>query len=152
MQNDDYILFEHNLTVKDSKNLLCGAICLFCILGVSAFVLIFNVGSVFSTQAVLIKNLYFFNVVIGVVFVALCMLLRASTFAKIILTEDKIIYKPPVSVRVYEMEYSCVKSFYYNNSTLFVIGEQQQRFAVNLTKDTAYKIIGFLENKIYSDK
>ena len=148
MQNDEYILFEHNLTLRDSKNLLIATICLFCFLSICCAVLTFNVDSVLQTQIVLTKNLYFLSIVMGVIFVIACILLKISTFAKIILTEDKIIYKPPVSVRVYEMEYSCVKSFVYKKSTLFVIGERQQRFALNLAKDTADKIIDVLKNKI----
>lgn len=148
MQNDEYILFEHKLTLRDSKNLLIATICLFFFVSICSAVLTFNVDFVLQTQIVLSKNLYFLNIVMGVIFVVACILLKISTFAKIILTEDKIIYKPPVSVRVYEMEYSCVKSFVYKKSTLFVIGERQQRFALNLAKDTADKIIGILKNKI----
>ncbi|MDO5305629.1 MAG: hypothetical protein Q4E87_08665, partial [bacterium] len=128
-------------TLRDSKNLLIATFCLFFFVSICSAFLTFNVDFALQTQIVLTKNLYFLSIVMGVIFVVACILLKISTFAKII-------YKPPVSVRVYEMEYSCVKSFVYKKSTLFVIGERQQRFALNLAKDTADKIIGILKNKI----
>lgn len=152
MKNDEYILFEHNLTLRDSKNLLFFMIYLFGLLCFFYVILMFNIGSILQTQPILVKNLSCFNIVIGIFFVIICILIRTSTFAKIILTEDKIIYKPPVSVRVYEMNYSGVKSFFYSKSTLFVIGNFQQQFAVNLAKDTADKIMCILNDKIYQDK
>mgnify|MGYP006976112358 FL=1 len=147
MSNDDYILFEHKFTVKDSKNLLNAVICLFLILCICLF-LFFNIGSILQTQTFLKTDLYFFGVVIGIIFVIACSMLRFSTFAKIVLTEDKIIYKPPIGSRFYEMEYFSIKHFCYEKTTLFVLGENQQRLAVCLAKNVAEKIIDILNIKI----
>lgn len=148
MQSDGYILFEHKFTVKDSKNLLNAVICLFLILCICGSFLFFNIGSILQTQTSLRTDLYFFSMVIGIIFVIACSMLRFSTFAKIVLTEDKIIYKPPIGFRFYEMEYFSIKYFCYEKSTLFVFGENQQRLTVCVAKDVAEKIIDILSNKI----
>ena len=148
MQKDDYILFEHKFTVKDSKNLLNAVICLFLSLCICGSFLLFNIGSILQTQTFLSTNLYCFSMVVGIIFVIVCSMLRFSTFAKIVLTEDKIIYQPPIGFRFYEMEYFSVKHFCYEKSTLFVWGENQQQLAVCLAKEVAEKIIGILNSKI----
>lgn len=148
MPNDDYILFEHKFTVKDSKNLLNAVIFLFLILCICCSFLFFNIGSILQTQTFLRTNLYFFSVIIGIIFVVACLMLRFSTFAKIVLTEDKIIYKPPIGSRFYEMEYFSIKHFCYEKSTLFVWGENQQRFTVCLSDEIAHKIIAIIDKKI----
>lgn len=148
MSNDDYILFEHKFTVKDSKNLLNAVIFLFLILCICCSFLFFNIGSILQTQTFLRTNLYFFSVIIEIIFVVACLMLRFSTFAKIVLTEDKIIYKPPIGSRFYEMEYFSIKHFCYEKTTLFVLGENQQRLAVCLAKNVAEKIIDILNSKI----
>ncbi len=148
MPNDDYILFEHKFTVKDSKNLLNAVIFLFLILCICCSFLFFNIGSILQTQTFLRTNLYFFSVIIEIIFVVACLMLRFSTFAKIVLTEDKIIYKPPIGSRFYEMEYFSIKHFCYEKSTLFVWGENQQRFTVCLSDEIAHKIIAIIDKKI----
>ena len=147
MPNDDYILFEHNLTIFDLKNqikMVAVLLLLFCF---CAFGLFFKIDSL-AKIPFLVENLYLFSIVIGILLVISCAFLRLETFAKIILTEDKIIYKPPVLFRIYEMEYSCVKSFCYANCALVVEGEKGQKLSVYLTKNTADKIIDILQREV----
>lgn len=147
MQNDDYILFEHNLTIFDLKNLFIIMICSLFLLCFCSLFLGFNIASVLQIQPVLVSNLYYFCIVLGIIFIITALMLRFSTFAKIILTEDKIIYKPPISVKIYEMQYSCVKSFGYTGSILIVSGAFGQKLNVYLSKKTANKIIGILKKQ-----
>lgn len=149
---DNYILFEHQLTMADLKGSSRSIICSFGLL-LCCFLLIIFIpkipfsNEIFFVNINILAVLSFIFVVVSAVFVWL------GTNAKIILTEDGIYYKPPVSRRIYEMKYGKISTFYYKNSMLFVCEKNNgKHLSLFLEQNIAEKIIIILRQKVNKDK
>ncbi len=145
--NDNYILFEHQLTMADLKTSFHSLFFSF-FLVLICFLLLF-----FVPQSSVSNNFLLVNINILVVFSISFSLVSVifiwfGTKSKIILTEDGIFYKPPISKRIYEMNFVDVTAFEYKKSLLIVSGKKYKQFAIYLTEDIACEIISILKEKI----
>lgn len=143
---DDYILFEHQLTMKDLRMSFSSLFCSF-ILVLSCFFLMFFLPKTSFANIFFAVNI---NVlaVLTILFIFVSVLfIWLGTKSKIILTKEGIHYKPPLSKRIYEMRFVDVTAFEYKKSLLIVSGKKHKQFAVYLTKDIALEIISILKEK-----
>lgn len=144
--SDDYILFEHQLTAADLKGSYRSLFCSFGLLLCCFFLLFFLPKTSFSNE-ILLVNINIFAVLSFIFVIVSAVFVWMGTKSKVILTDDGIYYKPPISKRIYEMKFVDIIAFEYKQSLLIVSGKKQKQFAVYLTENTALAIMNILKEK-----